>query len=135
MRTDTTRSERIAGLVWLSIGALFCLFVSVLYIATRVTVGEWSVPLPWPIIFSAILNYALTTTALLWTPNRLVAAIPIGVWTLGFVVLAMWPALPLGGDTLVPSSPWSVGLMIAGMMGGMWPLLPRFPIEDSTVEQ
>ena len=36
-RKDTTRAERISGIVWLSIGALFGLFISVLYIGSRLS--------------------------------------------------------------------------------------------------
>ncbi|RAV32172.1 hypothetical protein, partial [Corynebacterium heidelbergense] len=133
VRRDTTRAERIAGLVWLTIGAIFCLFICVLYIGTRIGVGGTSIPFPWPIVFAALFNAALTKTALLWTPNQVIAAIPVIVWFLGFILIAALPTLPLGGDTLLPSTLWTILLLTAGLAGGAWPLRPRFPVDSPTV--
>lgn len=135
VRTDTSRAERISGIAWLSIGGLFGLFVSILYVGVRLNVGETSIPVPWVLVFAFFLNYVISKTALLWTPNRLIAAIPLLLWVVGFVILAAWAFLPFGGDTLVPSSMWSMALMVMGMLGGMWPLLPSFSFDPPTVEQ
>lgn len=135
VRRDTTRAERISGITWLTIGSLFLLFVCVLYVGTRISVGSVSIPFPWTIIFGGFMLYVLSKTALLWTDNKLVAGIPLAAWIVGFGVLAAWPTLPFGGDVLVPSSIWAVGLMFAGLVGGMWPLFPRFSFDTPTVEQ
>lgn len=135
VRRDTSRAERIAGIVWLTIGALFCLFVSVLYIGSRVTIGSVNLPLPWTILFAGLMLYVLSKTALLWTDNKLIAGIPAATWLAGFVILAAWPALPLGGDMIVPASLWAMLLMIAGMIGGGFPLFPRFSFDPPAVEQ
>lgn len=125
VRRDTTRAERVWGIVWLSIGALFGLFISVLYIGTRITIGDVHYPLPWTLLFAPWFNRAITKTALLWTNNLAIAAIPAAVWVMGFVILAAWPTLPFGGDTLVPSSMWAMLLLIAGTAGAVWPVLAR----------
>lgn len=135
VRRDTTQAERISGIAWLTIGALFCLFVCVLYIGTRMTFGSVNIPVPWPILFAPFMLYVLSSTALLWTENKLIAGIPLAAWVGGFVILAAWPALPLGGDTVVPGSLWSMLLMIFGMVGGSLPLLRRFSFDPPTVEQ
>lgn len=135
VRTDTSRGERIAGIVWLTIGSLFGLFISVLYVGVRLPVGDSSIPVPWVVIFAFGLNFVISKVALLWTPNRLISGIPLLAWIIGYVVLSAWAFLPLGGDTLVPSSLWSVLLMISGMLGGMWPLLPSFSFDPPTVEE
>lgn len=134
-RRDTTRAERISGIAWLTIGGLFCLFISVLYIGTRLSLGQASIPVPWTVVFAFFMNRAITKTALLWTDNRMVAGIPMWVWISGFVVLAAWPTLPFGGDTLVAGSIWALALMIAGAIGGMWPLLPQFSFDAPAVKQ
>lgn len=134
VRRDTSRRERLMGIVWLSIGALFTLFVSVLYIGSRITIGSASIPFPWTIAFATVMMLVISKTSLLWTDNRLVAGIPLAVWMIVFIVLVLWPALPLGGDTLVPSSIWSLGLMIAGMMGGAKPLLGSNPSASASVK-
>lgn len=134
-RKDTTRAERISGITWLTVGALFCLFVSVLYVGVRLPVGDSSIPFPWTVVFAFFMNRAITKTALLWTDNRMIAGIPVWVWIFGFVVLAAWPALPFGGDTLVAGNIWALALMISGAIGGMWPLLPQFSFDTPTVEQ
>lgn len=131
VRKDTTRAERISGIVWLSIGALFGLFISVLYIGTRITVGDTTYPLPWPIIFAPWFNAVITKTALLWTDNRTIAGIPAIVWVLGYVLVGAWPNLPFGGDTLLPGTLWSMLLMIAGALGAAWPLLMRLPTPET----
>ena len=97
VRRDTTRRERIAGIAWLSVGAAFGLFVSVLYLGSRISIGEVSIPLPWTILFAGVFNWIITKTALLWTPNKAIAAIPTWIWLAGFIALLMWPALSSSG--------------------------------------
>ncbi|WP_295642586.1 hypothetical protein [uncultured Corynebacterium sp.] len=127
IRMDTTRGEKISGIVWLTIGALAGLFISVLYLGTRFTIGGTSWPLPWTIVFAGWFNSVISRTAMLWTPNRAIAGIPVMVWLIGFVVLSAWPFLPFAKSVLVPSTLWSMLVLVVGLAGGMWPLRPRFP--------
>lgn len=127
IRMDTTRGEKISGIVWLTIGALGGLFIAVLYLGTRFTVGGTSWPLPWTILFAGWFNSVISRTAMLWTPNRMIAGIPVMAWLIGFVILSAWPFLPFASSVLVPSTLWSMLVLVAGMAGGMWPLRPRFP--------
>lgn len=128
-RKDTTRAERISGIVWLSIGALFGLFISVLYIGSRITVGDVQVPVPWTILFALVFNRALTKTALLWTDNKLIAGIPALVWLAGYLLAVMWPELPFGEATIMPQTVWSMLLFVVGMAAAAWPLRPQFSLE------
>src|SRR5699024_12548462 len=70
VRRDTTRRERIAGIAWLSVGAAFGLFVSVLYLGSRISIGAVSIPLAWTILLSGVVNWLLTQTVLRRTPSR-----------------------------------------------------------------
>ena len=135
VRRDTSKAERISGIVWLTIGALFCLFVCVLYVGARITVGSLNLPFPWTVIFATFMLYVISSTALLWTENKLIAGIPLAAWVFGFVVLTAWPALGMGGDVLMPGSLWSIALMLGGIAGGFWPLAPRFSFDPPAVEQ
>lgn len=123
VRRNTTRRERTAGITWLCVGALFGLFVSVLYQGTRITIGEVSIPFPWTIIFAGVLNWIITKTALLWTPSKSIASIPMWTWLAGFLLLLMWPSLSGSGDTLVPSSLSTFGLLTVGLLCGTIPVM------------
>ncbi|HIW90082.1 MAG TPA: hypothetical protein H9870_00200 [Candidatus Corynebacterium avicola] len=123
-RRDTTRSERVAGIVWLSVGAVVSVLLAVLYLGSRVTFGSVSVPFPWPLVVAPWFNYVLSKTALLWTDNRSIASIPLWTWLAGYALLLFWPALPgTGGDTVVASNIWSLLLLPAGAFGGGWAFL------------
>ena len=130
-RMDTTRSETIRGITWLCIGALFGLFIAVIYAGTRVTVGDVDIPIPWTILFAGWFNWVISRTAKLWTDSHVVAATPIGVWALGFVLVTAWPSLGITDDQLTPQTVWSILVFIAGLAGGAWPLRPRL-LEEST---
>lgn len=124
VRRDTTRSERTAGIVWLSVGALAAVFLAALYLGSRITVGDMSVPFPWPVVAAPLFNYVLVKTALLWTENRQVATVPLWVWLAGYGLLLVWPALPFtGGDTILAGTVWSLLLLPLGAAGGGWALL------------
>lgn len=124
VRRDTSRSERVAGIVWLSVGAVVAVLLAALYMGSRITVGSVSVPFPWPVVAAPWFNYVLVKTALLWTDNRRVAAVPLWVWLAGYAVLLLWPVLPLtGGDTILAGTVWSLLLLPLGAAGGGWALL------------
>lgn len=125
-REDTTRRERVAGIAWLSVGALCGLFICVIYIGTQVTIGGVHYPLPWPLLFAPLFNNAISRTAKLWTHNLLIAAIPLAVWLVAVLCIALWPAF--GVDQLMPSNVWSLLMMFCGFVGGAWPLQPNFSI-------
>ena len=126
-RRDVTRAETIRGITWLSLGMLFGLFVEILYVGTRITIGDMLIPIPWTIVFAFFFNRAVSNIAKLWTDNSLVAAIPLIVWLSGFMVLLAWPVVGITADQLVPQSLWSILVLIAGAVGAAWPLRPRFP--------
>ncbi|MGO1948239.1 MAG: hypothetical protein ACTH1D_01320 [Mycobacteriaceae bacterium] len=123
-RRDTSRSERVAGITWLSIGAVVAVLLAVLYLGSRITVGDTSIPVPWPLLAAPWFNYVLVKTAMLWTDNRSIAAIPLWVWLIGYGLLVFWPVLPgTGGDTVLGSSIWGLLLLPFGAAGGGWALL------------
>lgn len=126
-RRDVTKAETIAGIVWLSIGILFGLFIEILYVGTRITVGGVGVPVPWTIIFAVLFNLVISRTARLWTDNLLIAGIPLLVWIFGFMLVTAWPALGITDDQLTPQTVWSILVFIGGMAGGAWPLRPQLP--------
>mgnify|MGYP006872507762 CR=1 FL=1 len=123
VRRDTTRGERIRGITWLSIGALFGLFVSVLYLGVRITVGDMSIPFPWVIVFAGVFNWAITKTALLWTPNKAIASIPMWVWLVGFLAVLMSPVWSSSGDVFLPSTLTTFGLLAVGLISGVVPVM------------
>ena len=99
VRDDFTRGEAVAGLVWLSVGALVSLLLEAAYL-------NWF----W-VVAALLFNAVLTTTARLWSTRWALA--PLGVWAAAcFVSLAVLP--PTG---------WSLALLFAGLAGGVWPLL------------
>lgn len=125
-REDTTRKERIAGIAWLSIGALFGLFICVIYLGTQITVAEVHYPLPWPILFAPLFNNAISRTAKLWTDSLAIATIPMAVWLVAVLLIAAWPAV--GSGLLMPTNLWALLMMFCGFIGGVWPLQPNFSI-------
>lgn len=131
-RRDVTRRETISGILWLSIGALFGLFVEILYVGTRIMVGDMAVPIPWTIIFAFFFNLAISKTARLWTDNLWVAGIPLLVWIFGFMLITAWPSLGITDDQLTPQTVWSILVFIVGMAGGAWPLRPQLiPLDEN----
>lgn len=99
VRDDFTRREAIAGLVWLSIGALVSLVLEAVY-------------LNWLWVVAALLfNAVVTKTARLW--SRKWALLPLAVWVAGFFVSL----------ALLPPTGWSLALLLAGVAGGVWPLI------------
>lgn len=124
VRRDTSRPERVAGIVWLCVGAVVATLLSALYLGSRITVGEVSVPFPWPVVVAPWFNFVLVRTAMLWTDNRRVAATPLWVWLATYSVLLFWPVLPgAGGDTPLGGTVWAVLLLALGAAGGGWALL------------
>ncbi|HEY4598055.1 hypothetical protein, partial [Corynebacterium sp.] len=113
-----------------SVGAAFGLFVSVLYLGSRISIGEVSIPFPWTILFAGVFNWIITKTALLWTPNKAIAAIPTWIWLAGFIALLLWPAISSSGDTLIPQSIATLGLLAAGLLGGAIPVMYIDPTAD-----
>lgn len=123
-RRDVARSERVAGITWLSIGAVIAVLLAALYLGSRITVSSSSVPFPWPLVAAPWFNYVLVKTAMLWTDNRSVAAIPLWTWVAGYSILVFWPAIPgTGGDTIVGGTLWGLLLLPVGAAGGGWALL------------
>ena len=101
VRDDFSRGEAVAGLVWLSVGALVSLALEVVYLS-------WI----WAVV-ALLFNAVLTKTARLWSQTWALA--PLGVWGCAFFIsLAMLP----------PTS-WSLVLLAAGIVGGVWPLIRR----------
>lgn len=119
VRDDFSRAEAIGGLVWLSVGAALSALLEVVYLGARV----FGVPFPLSVVVAALFNAVLTRTARLWSPNPAVALIPLGVW-LGCLFAFMF-ALPAAGTMLVPASLSTVALLLAGVVGGVWPLARR----------
>ncbi|WIM69417.1 hypothetical protein QP028_01690 [Corynebacterium suedekumii] len=122
IRTDFSRGEAVGGLVWLSVAAAISVLLEVVYLGTWITLPDGArLAVPYTIPVAFLFNIVLTRTARLWTPNSLVALIPLYVWTGGFLLLMF--GVVLTGDQLVASSIRSVGLLVAGLAGGVWPVL------------
>ena len=122
VRMDTTTKEKVAGIIWLTIGILFGLFVEIIYRGARITVGDVAVPIPWVVVFAFFFNRGVTRTATLWTKNRTVAGIPLVAWLVCLLLLMAWPRLPFGASVFVPSTLTAGALILAGLIGGLWPL-------------
>lgn len=134
-RTDASPAERTAGIAWLTVGALFCLFLGVLYVGVTITVDGRRLPLPWVIPFTAFFMNAVSRTALLWTPKRSLAGVPVAVWIVGFLGIAAAPYVLAGAPIWLPSTLWTALLLIAGAAAGLWPLRPQFPATPGVVPQ
>lgn len=120
--TDHSMGEKIFGLFWLSLGALLSVVLEVVYLGTWITLPDGSaVAFPYPIAIAFLFNMVLTKTARLWTANMGGYLVPLTVWILGFLALTFW--VSISGDTLVGANPRSLGLLAAGLAGGLWPLM------------
>ncbi|WPF66954.1 MULTISPECIES: hypothetical protein [unclassified Corynebacterium] len=123
-RTDFSRGEAALGLFWLALAALVSVLLEVMYLGTWITLpGGAKVAFPYMIAVAFLFNRVLSRTALLWTRNAAIAGIPLWTWLAGYVALTMWVAV--SGDQLVGNNIRSVALLIAGMIGGGWPLVLR----------
>lgn len=117
VRDTFTRSEVVGALVWLGIGALVSLVLEVVYVGAYV--GRVPIPLSIPLAFA--FNLVLTRTARLWSRGSLwVTLVPLVVWTLGFFALMF--VVPAVGPQLVPDNILTLLLLLAGIMGGVWPM-------------
>ena len=99
VRDDFTRREAIAGLAWLSIGALVSLVLEAVYLNWLWVVAAW------------LFNAVVTKTARLWSSKW--ALLPLAVWVAGFFVSL----------ALLPPTGWSLALLLSGVAGGVWPLI------------
>lgn len=122
---DFSRSEAAFGLFWLALGALLSVLLEVVYLGTWLTLpGGKAFAFPYPILLALLFNGVLAKTAMLWTKRNAVAALPLWVWIAGFFGLTFTSAL--SGDILVGANPRSLLLLLAGVVGGAWPLMkPR----------
>ncbi len=114
-----SKSEAFFGLLWLSIGAALSVLLEVVYLGTWI----FGIAVPYTIPVAFFFNMVLTKTAMLWTKNTAIALVPLWVWLLGFMVLTMWVSVT--GDQLVGSNIRSILLMIAGIVGGGWPVIAK----------
>lgn len=122
VRTDFSRGEAVAGLVWLSVAALISVLLQVVYLGTWVTLpGGFRLAVPYTIVLAFLFNMVLTRTARLWDPRPLVAAVPLYTWLAGFLLLLSGVAVT--GDQLVGDNIRTVLLLFAGVAGGVWPLV------------
>ncbi|MBK4137114.1 hypothetical protein GWO52_01190 [Corynebacterium macginleyi] len=124
MRTNFSRGEQVAGLIWLSLGALLSLFLEVIYLTARIPLANGaSIAFPVTIVIAAAFNVVLTRTARLWSDSTYIAAIPLIVWVLVFFALML--LVPITGDVIVGNNILSLFLFLAGMGGGVWPFLKQ----------
>ncbi|MBK4141685.1 hypothetical protein [Corynebacterium macginleyi] len=124
MRTNFSRGEQVAGLIWLSLGALLSLFLEVIYLTARIPLANGaSIAFPITIVIAAAFNVVLTRTARLWSDSTYIAAIPLIVWVLVFFALML--LVPITGDVIVGNNILSLFLFLAGMGGGVWPFLKQ----------
>lgn len=99
IRDNFSRGEAIAGITWLSVGALGSLILEVAYL-------NWF----W-VIIAAVFNAVLAKTARLWSSKSMI------------VPLAVWAAALFASMIILPPTGWTLALLIAGLAGGVWPLL------------
>lgn len=124
MRTNFSRGEQVAGLIWLSLGALLSLFLEVIYLTARIPLANGaSIAFPISIVIAAAFNVVLTRTARLWSDSTYIAAIPVIVW--GLVFFGLMLLVPITGDVIVANNILSLLLFLAGMGGGVWPFLKQ----------
>ncbi|AKP08431.1 Hypothetical protein Cp262_0765 [Corynebacterium pseudotuberculosis] len=114
---EFSRGEAAWGLFWLSLGGVISVLLEIVYLNT------WfgPVPAPYTVAIAFLFNMVLTKTALLWTKKSAIALIPMYAWALGFFGLMV--AGGMTGDQLFGASFRPLLLMIAGFVGGGWPLL------------
>ena len=99
IRDNFSRREAIAGITWLSVGALGSLILEVAYL-------NWF----W-VIIAAVFNAVLAKTARLWSSKSMI------------VPLAVWAAALFASMIILPPTGWTLTLLIAGLAGGVWPLI------------
>ena len=99
IRDNFSRGEAIAGITWLSVGALGSLILEVAYL-------NWF----W-VIIAAVFNAVLAKTARLWSSKSMI------------VPLAVWAAALFASMIILPPTGWTLTLLIAGLAGGVWPLI------------
>lgn len=99
IRDNFSRGEAIAGITWLSVGALGSLILEVAYL-------NWF----W-VIIAAVFNAVLAKTARLWSSKSAI------------VPLAVWAAALFASMVILPPTGWTLALLIAGLAGGVWPLI------------
>lgn len=119
---EFSRGEAVGGLIWLSVGALLSLVLEVVYLGAYITLPSgMRIAFPITILIAWWFSKVLTKTARLWTPNLLIAAIPLIVWVLGFFAF-----LVIGSTTgaqWLGSNIRTVALLFAGIIGGVWPFV------------
>lgn len=120
VRTYFSRGEQVMGVVWLSLGALLSVLLETVYLSTWITLGSLRIPFPYTIVIAFLFNLVLTRTALLWSRNPLVAAIPTAVWLAGYFLILVL-GLPDNSMFLGPSLR-TFFLLGAGIAGGLWPI-------------
>ncbi|MDY3127878.1 MAG: hypothetical protein SOW59_07080 [Corynebacterium sp.] len=119
-----SKGEALVGLIWLSIAALLSLFLEVVYLGSQITFPDGHrIAFPVTIAIALWFNMVLTSTALRWTENFFVAATPLLVWGTGFTALLL--AADFTGDMLLGNNIRTVGLLLAGIAGGIWPFVRR----------
>lgn len=112
------RGEIPVAILILTVGVLAALSIEIIYLGTRIQ----GIPVPWTILLAYLFNLIITNTALLWTKNRTVAAVPVIVWSVTFMILLAWPSIVMGGNSVFAGSVSTVALLVAGIFGGSWPL-------------
>ena len=94
----------------------------------RDRVGEGrALPFPVTIVIAFLFNWVLARTARLWSARfrseALVTAVPVIAWGIGFMFFVFTEAL--GGDQMLGNNIRTLLLLLAGILGGVWPLLAR----------
>lgn len=102
--------EIVTAMIWLSLGAIFSLLLEIVYLSSG--------PFPFMVVIAYFFNGVLTKTAKLWSPWA--SYVPLAVWLVAFFVFMLGPGI--SGSQLVPSNIRTVLLLIAGIVGGVWPV-------------
>lgn len=119
---EFSRGEAVSGLLWLSVGALLSLVLEVVYLGAYITLPSgMRIAFPITILIAWWFSKVLTKTARLWTPNPLIAAVPLIVWVLGFFAFLVIGSTT--GDQWLGSNIRTVALLFAGIIGGVWPFV------------
>lgn len=119
-RTEFMRGEKTAAMVWLSLGAIISVLIEVIYLGSRITIADYSIPFPWTIVAALLFNMVLTRTASLWSTRLSWRLIPLAAWTIAFFILLFWPTFAT--DQLLGINMRTILLLTAGIVGGLWPL-------------
>ncbi|WP_123961274.1 hypothetical protein [Corynebacterium pseudopelargi] len=112
-----SKTEAAFGLLWLCLGALISVFLEVIYLGTWIA----GVPVPYTVVIALLFNLVLSKTAMLWAPASPWKFLPLGVWVLGFFLFVL--ATGGAGDTVLVPGIRSILLLLAGIAGGVWPML------------